>query len=266
MFQMQDKRPQILVTNDDGYQAKGLHKLAELMCKVGEVTVISTERVMSAQGHSITTQHPLRVKPIERAGAYRVFVCNGTPVDCVKLGYQKVMHVRPDLVVSGINHGSNASVNVIYSGTMAAVIEARMNGIPAVGFSLDCYDADADFDHLDDYIVGITRRTLEEGLPAGVCLNVNFPKRSETSIKGVRICRQAKARWAELFEDHYDENGEPYYNLGGEFVYQDEGDDTDIVALQDNYVSIVPTGFDWTVHDCMTAMHDFTHLCLKAVR
>ena len=126
---MQDKRPQILVTNDDGYQAKGLHKLAELMCKVGEVTVISTERVMSAQGHSITTQHPLRVKPIERAGAYRVFVCNGTPVDCVKLGYQKVMHVRPDLVVSGINHGSNASVNVIYSGTMAAVIEAAKKTI-----------------------------------------------------------------------------------------------------------------------------------------
>lgn len=253
---MQEKKPHILVTNDDGYQAKGLRKLIDLMRKVGDVTVVSTEKVMSAQGHSITTHGRLRLKSVQQMDGYQEFVCNGTPVDCVKLAYQKVMSRLPDLLVSGINHGSNASVNVIYSGTMAAVVEACMNGIPAVGFSLDCYDADADFDHLDNHIITIARKILAEGLPDGVCLNVNFPKRGEEPIKGVRVCRQAKARWAEDFDDYYDENDEPYYNLGGEFIYQDEGEDTDIVALRENYVSIVPTGFDWTVHDRISAMRE----------
>lgn len=250
-------KPLILITNDDSHTAKGIKKLVSLMMQIGDVVVISTEKVMSAQGHSITVREPLRVKLVKQREGYKEYLCNGTPVDCVKLGYQKLMDRYPDLVVSGINHGSNASANVVYSGTMAAVVEACMDGITAVGYSLDCYDADADFDHLDDYILAITRKVLREGLPKGVCLNVNFPKRCEEPIKGLRICRQAKAKWVESLIEHHDADGEPYYDLTGVFVYEDEGDDTDVWALEHNYVSLVPTGFDWTVKEQMGPMRKF---------
>ena len=186
---MNQNKPLILITNDDGFQAKGLRKLISLMKPLGEVTVVSTDKVMSAKGHSITTTPTLSATLVDSAPGYKEYVCNGTPVDCVKIGYQKLMDRMPDIVVSGINHGTNASTNVIYSGTMAAVIEACMDGIKAVGFSLDSYDLDADFDHLDDHIVAITKKVLEEGLPDGVCLNVNFPIRGDEPIKGIKICR-----------------------------------------------------------------------------
>ena len=152
-----EQKPLILVTNDDGYQAKGLRKLAELMKSLGEVVVVSTEEVMSAKGHSVTTVPSMKVRLEEVSAGCRKYVCNGTPVDCVKIGYQWILDRKPDIVVSGINHGTNASTNVIYSGTMAAAIEASMDGIKAVGFSLDSYESDADFDHLDEYIIAITK-------------------------------------------------------------------------------------------------------------
>ena len=164
----------------------------------------------------------------------------------MKLGYQKVLPHRPDLVVSGINHGSNAGSTVVYSATVSAAVEACMDGIPAVAFSLDCFDDDADFDHLDDFIVSIVRRVLSEGLPQGICLNVNFPKRGEQPIQGVRVCRQATGYWREFFHDYYDSEGRLYFNLEGEFVSSDVVEGTDIFAVEHNFASLVPTCYDWT--------------------
>lgn len=256
----ENKKPLILITNDDSYQAKGLRKLISLMRPLGEVIVISTDQVMSAKGHSITTTPTLTAKLVESGPDYREYVCNGTPVDCVKIGYQWILDRLPDLVVSGINHGSNASTNVIYSGTMGAAIEACMDGIDAIGFSLDCYDADADFDHLDDYIIAITKKVLAEGLPPGICLNVNFPKRSEEPIKGLKICRQAKGKWIETYSECHDEQGGTCLKLGGEFIYEDQGDDTDYHALQNNYISLVPTQFDLTATQYPDEMRRFEHV------
>lgn len=260
---MDRNKPLIMITNDDGYQAKGLRKLISLMRPLGEVLVVSTDKVMSAKGHSITTTPTLTASLVERADGYREYVCNGTPVDCVKVAYQWISDRVPDLVVSGINHGSNASTNVIYSGTMAAAIEACMDGIKAIGFSLDCYDLDADFDHLDGYITAITKDVLEHGLPDGVCLNVNFPKRGEEPIKGLKICRQAKAKWIEVYSECQDEKGGTCLKLGGKFVYDDHGDDTDYFALQNNYVSLVPTHFDLTAMQYLGEMSRFEHVIEK---
>lgn len=260
---MNQNKPLILITNDDGYQAKGLRKLIALMRPLGEVLVVSTDKVMSAKGHSITTTPTLTATLVESAPDYREYICNGTPVDCVKVGYQRLLNRLPDIVVSGINHGTNASTNVIYSGTMAAAIEACMDGINAVGFSLDSYDLDADFDHLDEYILAITKNVLEKGLPDGVCLNVNFPIRSDEPIKGVKICRQAKGKWIERYSEIQDEKGDPCFKWGGEFVYEDHGDDTDFVAMKDNYVSIVPTHFDLTATQYLHEMSRFEHIIEK---
>lgn len=257
---MNTTQPLILVTNDDGYQAKGLKKLVSLMRPLGEVVVISTEQPMSAKGHSITTTPNLLATLVKEEPGYKEYVCNGTPVDCVKIGYQWLLDRVPDLVVSGINHGSNASTNVIYSGTMGAAIEACMDGINAIGFSLDCYDPDADFDHLDDAVVAITKDVLQKGLPEGVCLNVNFPKRSETPFKGLKVCRQAKAKWVETYSECQDEHGGTCLKLGGTFVFEDGGGDTDYEALQDNYISLVPTHFDLTAKQYMEPMRRFENI------
>lgn len=257
---MEHSKPLILITNDDGYQAKGLRKLISLMRPLGELLVISTDRVMSAKGHSITTTPTLTATLIDHAPDYKEYVCNGTPVDCVKVAYQWISDRMPDLVVSGINHGSNASTNVIYSGTMAAAIEACMDGINAIGFSLDCYDLDADFDHLDPYITAITKDVLEHGLPDGVCLNVNFPKRSEEPFRGLKVCRQAKAKWIEVYSECLNEKGGTCLKLGGKFVYEDHGDDTDYYALQNNYISLVPTHFDLTATQYLPEMRRFEHI------
>ena len=260
---MNKNNPLILITNDDGYQAKGLRKLISLMRPLGEVLVVSTDKVMSAKGHSITTTPTLTARLVESAPGYREYICNGTPVDCVKVGYQRLLDRMPDIVVSGINHGTNASSNVIYSGTMAAAIEACMDGIKAVGYSLDNYDLDADFDHLDEYIVAITKNVLEEGLPNGVCLNVNFPIRGEEPIRGIKICRQAKGKWIERYSEIQDEQGGTCFKWGGEFVFEDHGDDTDFMAMKNNYVSIVPTQFDLTATQYMNEMSRFEHIFEK---
>ena len=257
---MNHNKPLILVTNDDGCQAKGLKKLVELMRPLGDLVVVSTDRVMSAKSHSITTTPNLSAMLVDIQPGYKEYVCNGTPVDCVKIGYQWLLDRVPDLVVSGINHGSNASTNVIYSGTRAAAIEACMDGINAIGFSLDCYDLDADFDHLDGYVTAITKEVLENGLPEGVCLNVNFPARSSEPFKGLRVCRQAKAKWIEAYSEIQDERGGTCLKLGGKFVCEDDGEDTDYYALQHNYVSLVPTHFDLTATRHIHEMHRFETL------
>lgn len=253
-----EKRPTILVTNDDGYLAKGLQTLASLMRQIGKVVVVSTEEVKSAQSHSMTINEPLRVRTLEKHDDFEMYVLNGCPVDCAKVGFQMLMDEYPDILVSGINHGSNASTNVIYSGTMAAVVEACMDGIPAVGFSVEDYSHDANFAHIEKYILDITRKVLKEGLPKGVCLNVNFPKYAEGNpIKGVKVCRQAMARWKEIFDKRKDPHGREYFWIGGDFIVVDEGTDTDIYALKNNYASIVPTQYDWTAYDVMNELKKF---------
>lgn len=253
-----ERKPTILVTNDDGYLAKGLMKLANLMSQIGRVVVVSTEQVKSAQGHSMTINEPLRLRKLADKDNIEMYVLNGCPVDCAKVGFQMILDEYPDILVSGINHGSNASTNVIYSGTMAAVVEACMDGIPAVGFSVEDYSNDANFDHVEKYILDITRKVLDEGLPKGVCLNVNFPKYSEGNpIKGVKICRQAKARWKEIFDQRKDPHGRDYFWIGGEFIIEDDGTDTDVYALKNNYASIVPTHYDWTAYDVMNELKKF---------
>ncbi len=241
-------KPKILISNDDGYQAKGLVKLTDLMRQIGDVTVVSTEQQMSAQSHSMTIRDPLKVRLLEKDSGYVKYVCSGRPVDCVKFGCQYLLPEKPDIVVSGINHGSNASVNVIYSGTMSAVVEACMNGVPAIGFSLDEYSSDAYFDHIDSFIVDFTKKVLEDGLPKGVCLNVNFPKFSEGGIKGVRVCHQADGHWEEKYERRVDPFGRDYFWITGDFVEDGQDENSDMNALRNNYISIVPTQYDWSAY------------------
>lgn len=260
---MDNNRPLILITNDDGHAAKGLRKLTALMRTLGEVAVISTDEVMSAKSHSCTIHEKLYPRLVREELGFKEFRCNGTPVDCVKLAYQKLLPRNPDLVVSGINHGINAASTVVYSGTIGAVIEACMNGLNAIGFSLDSLDPEADFDHLDTAILEITKKVLKEGLPKGVCLNVNFPKRSEEPLKGIRLCRQASCRWVEYFDEHYDENGDMFYDLKGELVSDDILPGTDLYAIKHNYVAVVPTCYDWTAHGCLETMKDYEQISIN---
>ncbi|NOU47624.1 MAG: 5'/3'-nucleotidase SurE [Bacteroidales bacterium] len=247
----EDRKPLILVTNDDGFSAGGLRKLIEVARKIGKVVVVAGEKSMSGQGHAITITTPLRIKTICKEPDYEEYVCNGTPVDCVKLGEQVILNGKPDLLVSGINHGSNASINVIYSGTMAAVLEACIDFIPAIGFSLLDYGHDADFSHVDSILESVIKKVLGEGLPTGVCLNVNIPAKSETPIKGVRVCRQAQARWVEEFDTRIDPRGGDYHWLTGKFENDDHDEETDQWALENNYVSIVPVQYDMTAYQAI---------------
>ena len=259
---MNEKRPTILITNDDGYAAKGLRKLVALMRTLGDVTLISTDEVMSAKSHSCTIRDRLYVQQVQKEEGFTEYRCNGTPVDCVKLGYQKLLTTPPDLVVSGINHGMNAASTVVYSGTIGAVIEACMNGLNAIGYSLFSLDPDADFDHLDTAILEITKKVLKEGLPKGVCLNVNFPMRQEEPMKGIKVCRQAACRWVEYFNDQYDENGRRFFNLEGTYESDDIMPDTDLWALHHNYATMVPTCFDWTAYAYIEPMKGFENISI----
>lgn len=242
-------KPLILVTNDDGIQAKGLRKLIGLMRDLGDLVVIASEHPMSGMGHAVTIQTPLRPRLLKQEEGYQEYITNGTPVDNVKLGKHSLLDRWPDLVVSGINHGSNAAINIIYSGTMGAVLEACIDKIPAIGFSLRDFSPNADFSHLDQFIRQITTKVLNDGLPDGVSLNVNFPKISEEPLKGIKVCRQAEARWVEEFEERKDPYGRKYYWLGGTFENGDLRANTDEKALDENYVSVVPVNYDFTAHD-----------------
>lgn len=245
-------KPTILVTNDDSISAPGLRVLIKVMREIGKVIVVAPDRPRSGQGHAITVADPLRVRLLDEEENYREFSCTGTPVDCVKLGVKVVMREKPDLVVSGINHGSNASINVVYSGTMAAVFEAAIDGIPAIGYSLNDYSSKAKFEHVEEYVEQIARDVLENGLPKGVCLNVNFPKiRKEEKIKGLQVCRQAMGSWAEEFDERKDPRGRNYYWITGVFSNPDHRAGTDTWALEHNFAAVVPMKFDFTDHDTL---------------
>jgi 5'-nucleotidase len=250
-------RPLILVSNDDGITAPGIRHLVEIMYAMGaEVVVVAPDAPQSGMGHAITIGNALRLTKNPVFGPdIEAYECSGTPADCVKIAKHYVLKDRtPDLVVSGINHGSNASVNVLYSGTMSAAIEAAIEGLPAVGFSLCEYGPLADFSHVAEWVTQVCRHALDHGVPAGTALNVNIPKKSATPIAGLRLARQARAKWQEEFDRRLDPYQRPYYWLVGSFVNLDAGTDTDEWALANNYVSIVPCKFD------LTAAHGLVHL------
>jgi 5'-nucleotidase len=243
------KKPLILVTNDDGITAPGIRTLIEVMLTIGDVVVVAPNSPQSGKGHAITLDATLYVEQIEVPHKTHLeYTCSGTPADCVKLAVREILDRRPDICVSGINHGSNASINVIYSGTMSAAIEAGIEGIPAIGFSLLNYNWDANFEACKTFVKTITKNVLQHGLQEGIVLNVNIPDIAKTAIKGIKICRQARANWVEAFDKRKTPSGKDYYWLTGEFVNLDGGEDTDEWALEHNYVSVVPVKFDLTAH------------------
>ena len=246
------ERPLILVTNDDGINAPGIRTLISVMKDIGDIVVVAPDSPQSGMGHAITinsTLHSSRITP--KDSEITEYSCSGTPADCVKLAINELMPRKPDLCVSGINHGSNSSINVIYSGTMSAAIEAGIEGVPSIGFSLLDYRWNADFEQSKNFISMITLNALNNGIPKGVVLNVNIPSVRKSDIKGVKICRQAMAYWVEEFDKRKNPLGQEYYWLTGKFINEDQGEDTDEWALNNNYISIVPVKFDLTAHDAI---------------
>lgn len=251
------KKPTILITNDDGIYAPGIRFLIETIRPLGNVIVIAPDKPQSAMGHAVTIQSPLRIHTITETETYREYSCNGTPADCVKLGEKVILRGKPDLIVSGINHGSNASINILYSGTMAAVIEGAMENVPSVGFSLNDYSPSANFSHCGKVITSIANTILKNGLPDGICLNVNIPALNGSPVKGIKVTKQAKAFWDEKFDERKDPHKRDYYWLKGEFVCTDMEEDNDHKALNNNYVTVVPVQIDLTAHHMIQEIKDW---------
>jgi 5'-nucleotidase len=251
------KRPLILVSNDDGITAKGIRTLVTAAAELGDVIVVAPNSPQSGMGHAITIHDPLKLyKSDVFPQALDCYECSGTPADCIKLAKYHILKGNlPDLVVSGVNHGSNTSISILYSGTMSAAIEGAIEGVPAIGFSLCDYGKDADFSHTIPYLKLVMQKVLDKGLPTGVALNVNLPKLQENPIKGVKICRQAIAHWQEIFEERTDPYGRPYLWLSGSFINNDKGEDTDEWAIANNYVSVVPCLFDLTAHHAISQLN-----------
>lgn len=242
------ERPLILVTNDDGVTAPGIRALIDIAKEFGDVYVVAPDSPQSGMGHAVTINSTLFCDEIEVNEGIKEYSCSGTPVDCVKLAVSQILPRKPDLCISGINHGSNSSVNVIYSGTMSAAVEAGIEGIPAIGFSLSDFSYNANFKAAEKFIKIIIAQVLENKLPKGIVLNVNIPKLEEDQIKGIKVCRQADAKWEEKFDKREDPRGRTYYWMSGEFKNLDKGDDTDEKALEEGYISVVPVRYDLTAH------------------
>ncbi|RZL18490.1 MAG: 5'/3'-nucleotidase SurE [Pedobacter sp.] len=252
----QNTKPNILVVNDDGITALGIKNLMEVMQELGNVVVVAPDSPQSGMGHAITIGKPIRFDKVDLYPGVEMYKCSGTPVDCVKLAVNKIFKgKKPDLCVSGINHGLNNSINVLYSGTMSAAVEGAIEKIPSIGFSLDDFAADADFSFTKKYIKNICEQVLANGLPEGILLNVNFPKGD--GLKGIKICRQANAKWMEEFDERKDPYNRPYYWLTGVFQNFDKGEDTDVWALENGYVSVVPVQFDLTAHHAIQMLNSW---------
>ncbi|MFC3562209.1 5'/3'-nucleotidase SurE [Pedobacter jamesrossensis] len=249
-------KPNILVVNDDGITATGIKNLMEVMQEIGNVVVVAPDSPQSGMGHAITIGKPIRFDNVDLYPGIEMYKCSGTPVDCVKIAVNKIFKgKKPDLCVSGINHGLNNSINVLYSGTMSAAVEGAIEKIPSIGFSMDDFAADADFSHTKKFIKNIAEQVLANGLPEGTLLNVNFPKGDK--LKGIKICRQANAKWMEEFDERKDPYNRPYYWLTGVFENFDNGEDTDVWALEHGYVSIVPVQFDLTAHHAIQTLNSW---------
>ncbi len=251
----QKKRPYIFVTNDDGVNSNGIKTLVRLMCELGDVVVVAPDGPRSGMSNALTVHHPIRYKTIEQTENLTIYSCTGTPTDCVKLAFDEILTRTPDLLVSGINHGSNAAINVIYSGTMGATLEGCEKSVPSIGFSLCDHSADANFSYFEPYISKIAQQVLEKGLPASVCLNVNAPV---GELKGMQVVRQCKGRWVNEFDKQEGADGTTEYQLVGEFRnLEPDATDTDEWALSQGYVSIVPTETDLTVYPMIKELNQW---------
>ncbi len=253
-----NNRPLILVTNDDGYKSKGISKLTEIAMTFGDVLVMSATESQSGKSHSITIKDPIRYKLIDDTPEFRRYILKGTPVDGVKLATCSLLDRKPDLLLSGVNHGTNSSTSVVYSGTMAAAIEGAIHHIPSLGFSLLDYRPDADFDAAEPFVKQIISNTLEKGLPEGTCLNVNIPAVPREQIRGIRVCRQTNGYWKEQFDIREDPRGANYSWLTGSFFNREpESQDTDEWALQNNYLAVVPVKTDFTDYELLGNMEEW---------
>ncbi len=250
-----DKDKLILITNDDGLYAAGLKTLISVMEEFGKLVIISATESRSGMSQGITVKEPIRVKLLEDSENKRIYACSGTPTDGVKLAVNQLLVRKPDLIVSGINHGSNASASVLYSGTMAAALEGCLYDITSVGFSLNSFSPTADFTVCEEYIRLVSKLVLKKPLPKGVCLNVNIPAIKKGEIKGIRVARQAKGNWQEEFEKRKDPMGKTYYWLTGNFMnHEPESTDTDEWALCNGYVSVVPVTTDMTAYSYISEL------------
>ena len=239
----------ILVTNDDGITAPGILFLSKIAKQFGQVCVVAPDKPQSGMGHAITINSTLRMHKTKHHQVDFEFACSGTPVDCVKIAINKILPRKPDLILSGINHGSNLSINVIYSGTMSAAIEGSMEGIDSIGFSLCDYAFEADFSPGESFIKKIIKEMLGRKKEETVCLNVNIPKLKKNKIKGLKVCRAAKGNWVEEFDERKDPYGTPYYWLTGNLVnFEKNNPETDLHLIEEGYVTLVPIGFDMTKH------------------
>jgi 5'-nucleotidase len=252
-------KPLIFITNDDSLYAKGIAALVEVANEFGDVVVIAPEKPQSGMGHAITINHPLRLTPATVFSGISNYACSGTPVDCVKLGIYEVLHRKPDIILSGINHGLNSSTNVLYSGTMSATIEGAMEHIPSIGFSYDDFNEDADFTTAQFVARQLIPLVLQKGLPLGVCLNVNIPNKAIDALKGIEVCRQAYAFWEDRFDKRDDQFGRPYYWLTGTFDSREDTTDTDLYYLDNGYATVVPTQFDMTAHSSIQSIKNYLH-------
>lgn len=255
---MQKKRALILVTNDDGYDAPGIRNLVALAREFGEVLLVGPMNGQSGMSHAVTLHEPIRVQKISEEPGLKVYACSGTPADCVKIALNQILKVKPDLLLSGINHGSNSSVSLFYSGTVAAVVEGCMNNVPSIAFSVDDHSKNADFELAVHYGRTVIREALKRGLPVKTCLNINFPKIPLSACKGIKLCRQTNGVWKEEFERRVDPQGKDYYWLTGYF-HNEEPDqrDTDDYWMQQNYGAIVPIKVDVTDYVALKAMEEW---------
>lgn len=252
---MDNRKPLILVTNDDGYQAKGIVSLTEAMRNLGEVIVFAPDAHRSGMSSALTTGTPLRARLLKREENLTVYVCNGTPADCVKLAMNEFVERKPDLLVAGINHGSNAGISVIYSGTMGAVIEGCIFDVPSIGFSLCDFMPDADFSFTMELAGKIASKVIEEGLPKGICLNVNVPV---GALKGVKITTQTQGKWVNEYHRSKDGAGRDVFWMTGNFEnWEKENDNSDEWALANGYAAIVPVKIDMTAHDFLPQLREW---------
>lgn len=240
------EKPIILITNDDDVTSPGIKNLVEAVKDLGNVVVVAPDRPQSGMGHAITIGSPLRMNKVNLFGDIEAWATSGTPVDCVKLAVDKILFRKPDLCLSGINHGANHSINVIYSGTMSAAMEASIEGIPSIGFSLLDYSYEADFRASRIVVRNIVTEFLKPKMNKHLLLNVNIPIATPDELKGIKLCRQANAKYEEDFDERMEPHGKKYYWLTGEFVNFDKGKDTDVWALKHKYASVVPVHYDLT--------------------
>lgn len=250
----QKKRPLLLLSNDDGYQAKGINELEKVAAQFGHVIVMAPDSPRSGFSTCITSEHPVSYKKISESDTIEVYSCTGTPVDCIKLALMELAPETPDLIISGINHGSNAGINAHYSGTMGAAFEGCMKRIPSIGFSLCDHRADADFTPLYPWIAKCIQDTLQNGLPEGVCLNVNFPEHAP--YKGLKICTQDIGVWEnEWFRTPIPpRNKEVFWITGSYRSLKKDDQTTDNWALDHGYIAVSPLQIDMTARSTMDAL------------